>query len=318
MRKVLKNVSVLLMCMVLMMSVLTGCGNNDPTANHQTQQTEERLDGVEGYPLTITDSFGKEVTLQKEPMRIVSIAPSVTEMIYAIGGEEKLVGRTDYCDYPEQVSEIESVGPITPVDIEKIISLEPDLVITSTHVYGEQSEKLEEAGIPIIGLYEVDKVEGVYTMLDTLGMILNKQQEAEKVVQEMKTTIEEVQTKVASLEKPTVYYVVGYGEYGDFSAPENTSIGEMIELAGGKDIVPASESWSYSLEALLAADPDIIVIRNGDKEGFMSAAGYNELTAVKEGHVYEIDNNLIDRQSNRNAEGILELAKIFHPEAFQS
>ena len=270
------------------------------------------------YPVTVTDSYGEQVTLETEPERIVSVAPAITEMVYALDAEDKLVGRTDYCDYPEAVSEIESVGAIIPPDIEKIMSLEPDLVITSTHFDEENAEKLRQIGIPVIELFEEFNVEGVYDMLETLGVVLNKQEVADDIVEDMKTTIAEVQKRVAGLEEPTVYYVVGYGEYGDFSAPENTFVGQLIKLAGGKDIVPASDSWSYSLEALLEADPDIIIVRNGDKEGFMTTPGYNQLTAVKENHVYEIDNNLLDRQGNRNAEGVLTLAKIIHPEAFKN
>ena len=133
----------------------------------------------------------------------------------------------------------------------------------------------------------------------------------------MKSTINKVEEAVEGLEEPTVYYVVQYGESGDFSAPENTFVGQLIDMAGGNNIVPEQDSWSYSLEALLEADPEIIVVRNGEKEGFESLEAYKELTAVKEGNVYEIDNNLIDRQGYRNAEGLLTLAKIFHPEAFE-
>ena len=238
-------------------------------------------------------------------------------MIYELGAEGKLVGRTDYCDYPKEVTNIESIGSLMTPDIEKIISLEPDLVITSTHFDKENTAKLEAAGIKIIGLYEEHDVDGVYTMMETLGKALNKQDEATKDVAEMKSTIKEVTDAVKDLEEPTVYYVVGYGEYGDFSAPENTFAGEIIKLAGGDNIVPAQDNWSYSLEALLEADPEIIIIGNGMKDGFETAEGYKELTAVKEGKVYEIDNNLIDRQGYRNAEGVMTLAKIFHPEAFQ-
>ena len=316
MKNILKKATTLFIGIGMAMSIV-GCSGNDVSPN-ETKMQNEVVNKQSAYPVTVTDSYGEQVTLEKEPERIVSVAPAITEMVYALDAEDKLVGRTDYCDYPEEVSEIESVGAIIPPDIEKIMSLEPDLVITSTHFDEENAEKLRQIGIPVIELFEEFNVEGVYDMLETLGVVLNKQEVADDIVEDMKTTISEVQKKVAGLEEPTVYYVVGYGEYGDFSAPENTFVGQLIKLAGGKDIVPASDSWSYSLEALLEADPDIIIVRNGDKEGFMTTPGYDQLTAVKENHVYEIDNNLLDRQGNRNAEGVLELAKIIHPEAFKN
>lgn len=304
-----------ILVVVMMLVAFVGCTSPELKQNEVVdQQDSQTKQGL--YPVTITDSYGKEVTLEKASERVVSMAPNITEMICALGAEAQLVGRTDFCDYPTSVSEVESVGMITPPNIEKIISLEPDLVITSTHFDSEGVERLEQLGIKVIGLYEEFDVEGVYSMLETLGIVLDKQEEAKELVQNMKETIEDVQIKVAHLEKPTVYYVVGYGEYGDFSAPKNSFVGGLIKLAGGENIVPESDSWSYTLEALLEADPEMIIVRNGDKEGFMTAPGYNELTAVKEGKVYEIDGNLLDRQSNRNAEGVLALAKIMHPEAF--
>lgn len=311
MKNLFKHLFVVLLCIALTMG-LVGCGqsNADITEKNNEQVTDN------AYPVKIIDSFGKEVTLETEPMHVISVAPSVTEMIYAIGAEDKLVGRTDYCDYPEEASKIESIGSLTTPDLEKMISLEPDLVITSTHFDEENGAKLEQAGIPVIGLYEEFDVNGVYVQLETLGLALNRQEQATEVVDEMKAKISDVQAKIEGLEAPSVYYVVGYGEYGDYSAPENTFVGQMIKLAGGKNIVPASDSWSYSLEALLEADPDIILVRNGEKDSFMTAEGYNELTAVKENHVYEIDGNLLERQSHRNAEGVEVLAQIMHPEAF--
>ena len=315
MNKLLKKIAAVSLSAVLMLG-LVSC-NNATKGESDNSSKESVLIGEVSYPVTITDSFGKEVTLNEEPSKIISVAPNITEMIYKLGAEDKLVGRTNYCDYPEEVSSIESIGTLRKPDIEKIISLEPQLVITSTHFDDENTAKLEAAGISVIALYEEFNVTGVYTMIETLGTALNKQDEAAKTVADMKSTINKVEEAVEGLKEPTVYYVVQYGESGDFSAPENTFVGQLIDMAGGNNIVPEQDSWSYSLEALLEADPEIIVVRNGEKEGFESLEAYKELTAVKEGNVYEIDNNLIDRQGYRNAEGLLTLAKIFHPEAFE-
>lgn len=314
MNKLLKKVSVLLLFIVMSIG-LVSCGSTNQTSVDNANESIQ--DASVSYPVTIKDSFGKEVVLEKEPEKVISVAPNISEIIYKLGAEEKLSGRTDYCDYPEEVKNIESIGTLRKPDIEKIIDLEPDLVITSTHFDEENTAKLEEAGIKVIGLYEENDVTGVYSIIETLGTALNKQSEATETVKEMKDSIDKVTKTVSELEKPSVYYVVGYGEGGDFSAPENTFVGQLIKLAGGNNIVPESDSWSFSLESLLEADPDIIVVREGEKEDFMSTEGYKELTAVKKDRVYEIDNNLLDRQSYRNSEGLSKLAEIFHPEAFK-
>lgn len=314
MKKILKKFTTGLLLVIFVLS-MAGCGEIKNSQNNSSVNLNSTESSETVYPLNIKDSFGNMVTIEKEPEKIISAAPNITELIFDLGSQDKLIGRTDYCDYPEETKNIESIGTIMSPDIEKIISLEPDILIASTHFNQENAQKLEEAGIKVVSLYEKDDVDGVYTMIETMGMILNKNKESENCISEMKKTINDVQNAVKDLEYPTVYYVVGYGEGGDFSAPENSFIGGLINLAGGKDIVPSSDSWSFSLESLIEADPYIIVIGKGQKEDFMSKEGYNELTAVKEGRVYEIDNNLIDRQGYRNKDGVLELAKIFHPEA---
>ena len=309
MNRLLKKVTLLLM-FVLFAVGLVSCGSSNAGSSSSNESSSV-------YPLTLTDSFGGEVTLDKAPEKVVSVAPNMTELVYKLGAGNMLVGRTDYCDYPEEALNVESIGTLRTPDIEKIISLEPDLVLTSTHFNEENAQKLESAGIKVLSLYEENNVDGVYTMIDTLGKALNKQTEAEETVKEMKATIEDTTKKIEGLEKPKVYYVVGFGEYGDFSAPENTFVGQLIKLAGGDNIVPASDSWAFSLEKLIEADPEIIVVKKGDKENFMSTPGYSDLSAVKNGKVYEIDNNLLDRQGYRNAEGVKVLAEIFYPEAFK-
>lgn len=315
MNKLFKNIIAILLIGLFAFGIY-GCKNSHK--NQAESQLSENLinSGETIYPVKITDSYGKEITLEKEPEKVVSIAPNISEMIFELNAGRKLVGRTNYCDYPQEITSVESIGTMRTPDIEKIISLEPDIVIASTHFNEENSKKLEDAGISVISLYEENNVEGVYNIIETLGIALNKNDIANEKVNEMKKTINKVEANVSNLSKPSVYYVVGYGEGGDFSAPENTFVGGLIKMAGGKDIVPASDNWSFSLEALLEADPDIIVLKNGEKDRFISLEGYKELTAVKEGRVYEIDNNLIDRQGYRNAEGVLQLAKIFHKDAF--
>jgi iron complex transport system substrate-binding protein len=281
-----------------------------------TDSTTKTMPQTE-YPVEITDSYGDVITLEAEPERVVSVAPNLTELMYKLGASDKLVGRSDYCDYPEEVSEIESVGSLRTPDIEKIISLEPDVVIVSTHFDEENTKKLEEVGIPVITLYEEHDVEGVYDMITILGTAINRNSEAAQCVSEMKNTIKEVVNAVEEVERPSVYYVVGYGEYGDYTAGGDTFVGGLIELAGGDNIAKDVSGWSITLEEIVEADPSIIVISEDMKEGFMSDSNYENLTAVKEGCVYTIDTNLLDRQGYRNAQGVKALAEIFHPEVFE-
>ncbi|HEX3023386.1 MAG TPA: ABC transporter substrate-binding protein [Lachnospiraceae bacterium] len=290
---------------------------NADTDEASEDTTTDVASAETAYPFTFKDSFGVEITLEKEPMKIVSVAPNMTEMLYTIGAQDKLVGRTDYCDYPQEVSSVESIGSIDQPDIEKIASLEPDMVIASTHFDEENAKKLAELGIPVVSLYEEAELDGVYDILALLGEVVNHQKEASTAVEEMKSVIDNVTTKVEGLEKPSVYYVVSFGEYGDYTAGGDTFIGKMLETAGGENIAKNVSGWTYTLESLVEADPSIIIIGTGMKEAFVTSEGYKDLTAVKEDHVYEMDINLLERQGYRNAQGLDELAKIIHPEAFK-
>lgn len=323
--KYLKNKVALLVAMMLLVMGLAGCGekaedSNGANSENSTQGADsgdatDVADTV--YPLELTDTNGETVVIDAEPQRIVSVAPNLTELVYKLGAGDKLVGRSDYCDYPAEAANVESVGTITGPDIEKIISLDPDLVIVSTHFDEANTEKLAEADIQVLTLYDQGNVDGVYTVIDILGQALNKNEEANACVEEMKTTIADVESKVKDLEKPTVYYVVGYGEYGDYTAGGDTFIHGIIEAAGGDNIAKDISGWNISLEVLVEADPEIIIINESMKDDFMSAPTYSELTAVKEGKVYTLDVNMLERQGYRNAEGIKALAEILHPEAFK-
>ena len=252
----------------------------------------------------------------EESLRVVSCAPNLTELMYRLDAGNLLIGRSDYCDYPEEVSSVESVGTIYSPDIEKIVALEPDYVLTSTHFDEENAKKLEDLGVEVISLYDENNVEGVYSMITTLGERIERSEQAADCVEEMKQQIDEVTKKIAGTDAPKVYYVVGYGEGGDYTAGGDTYIHGLIELAGGDNIAKDVSGWNITFEKIVENDPDIIIISEAEKTSFMENEQYAKLRAVKEGAVYGIDCNLLDRQGYRNAIGVEELAKIFHPEAF--
>lgn len=336
--KILKNKVALLVAMMLLVMGLAGCGEkagdssgansgvnslSAETTNADSEHSDlEDASGEAGnvadtiYPFEFTDSYGNVVTIEACPERIVSVAPNMTEILFELGVGDKVVGRTDYCDYPAEVANIQSVGAIDKPDLEQIISLEPDVVIATTFTE-EGITKLGEAGIPVVVLHEDTNIDGVYVLLSDLGKITNNNQKAAELIADMKTTVSNIQEKTKDLDKPTVYYVVGYGEYGDYTAGGDTFVGGMLELAGGDNIAKDISGWNISLEKIIESDPDIIVVSEWMKDDFVNAPNYSELSAVKNGKVYTMDVNMLERQGYRNAQGILELAKIFHPGVFE-
>lgn len=284
----------------------------------ETEATTEADPNATAYPITVTDIYGQTATIEEDPQRIVSCSPSITELIYSLGQEDCLVGRTDYCTYPEDVFAIDSVGEMMNPNIETIVSMEPDIILADSIFSEESYDKLTELGYTVVILNEEKAVDGVYKKIETLGQILDANEEAAAVVEDMKTRIADVKDAIADYadEKPTVYYVVSYGEYGDYTCGGDTYIHTIIEDAGGINIAADISGWSFSREDLIAADPDIIIVPGWAYDDFIVADGYSDLSAVKNGQVYTIDTDMLDRQCARNADAVEELAKIFYPEAF--
>lgn len=323
MKKHVKIFTVLLMA--ILMINLVGCTKTEEIKKEDTTKVEEKIvekaEKIEktSYPLTITDSDGDQIVLKEEPKKIVSVGPNVTEIIYAVGKGDKLIGRTDYCDYPEEVKSLPSIGTLKNINIESVAALEPDLIIGSTHFSAENKQKLKELGIPVALIYAPESFESVYDIITKTGQMLNANEEAAKVVNGMKETVNVVKEAVKDEEKPSVYYVVAFGEGGDYTATGETFIGEMIEMAGAQNVAKDTEGWAYSLEKLVEKDPEIIILSKyfETKKAFTENENYKQLTAVKEDRVYEIDNNKIVRQAPRVSEGLLEMAKILHPDSFK-
>src|SRR5574344_212790 len=253
----------------------------------------------------------KKNPIKKDTKSIVSVSPQITELLCDLGCYDKLVGRTDFCKYPEKVKNITSIGGINNANLEKIISLKPDLVITSSIFTKKMFIIIEDAHIPIISFKESNKIEGMYNVINMLGKITDKEQQATKLINDCKQQLQHIQQQRDSInqvrhinKKPTVYYVVGYGSGGDFSAGKNTYINEIITLAGGDNIAKDSKVWSFSKETLFKRQPEFIFVRQEDSAQFVNTYPYTNLNAVKKHKVYGIESSLMDIQTPRSIKAI--------------
>jgi iron complex transport system substrate-binding protein len=272
----------------------------------------------EGYPLEITDSYQRRVTITRPPRRIISLGPNITETLFVLNKGRLLVGRTNYCDYPVQVQKITSVGDILSPNLEKILQLQPDLVIASTHFKKAVLTKLEELGVKTVVLYGEESFSGVYDTIRQIGRIVNANRKAAQVVSRMKREAAWVAARVKNHHQPRVYYVVSFGKAGNYTAGRDTFIAKMVELAGGVNVADDTRGWLYSLEKLAAQNPEIVICSKyfNSKARLRRTTGYRDLPAVKAGRLYEIDSNLLERQGPRLTAGLIALARIIHPEVF--
>lgn len=282
-----------LLCLAMLLS-LGACHQSTPVAEVSSFQ--------------FTDDYGRTVDIPSNPQRIVSLSPGVTEILYALGAQDHLVGRTDFCSYPAECQSIESIGGISNLNIEKVVSLKPDLVIGGSLIPQAAVEQLQQLGIAVALVTEQQQFEGLFTSIAKIGLLCGRSDRADSLNEALHKLLPSVDSAEVH---PTVYYVAGFGASGNYTAGGNTFINDIIALAGGSNIAADMEGWSYSLEALMAKDPDYVVIRREDSARFVTAKPYCQLKAVKEGKVVAIESGTIDVQVPRNVEAIQYLASRF-------
>ncbi|WP_352420196.1 helical backbone metal receptor [Proteiniborus sp.] len=265
------------------------------------------------YPVTL-ESNGTKYTVAKEPKTIVSLAPDVTETLFAIGAGSKVKGRTQYCNYPKNVSAIKEVGNMTEPSIETIIDINPDLVIAATHYKEEVLKKLQTAKIAIVAKESPKTLDEMYDYTLKLGAIVNKNYEARALVSSMKSKVETVKMYTNKIKnKPTAYYVVGTGQYGEYTAGKDTFLAELIRIAGGINVADDVTGWKYSLEKLIDKNPDIIIGAQFYYDTMKGSDNYKILKAVKNNKFKVVNEDIFSRPSPRLIEeGLKILVKAFN------
>jgi len=273
----------------------------------------------------ITDDLGRAVSIEKKPERIVSLAPSCTEILYALGLGDKVVGVTTYCDYPPEALSVTKVGGPANVDVEKVISLQPDLVLASTITPPETIERLEELGVPVIVL-DPKTIDDVYHDIELVGKATGKEAEAGELILSMKLKISQVEQKVSAQQtKVRVLYICWLEPI--YASGSNTFVNDAIAKAGGENVFAEKQGWIVvSPESVVAKNPDVIVFTSMMEFSYEDAIakiesmpGWSEVNAVKSGRVYVITGSaasMIERPGPRIADGVEMLAKIFYPEVF--
>ena len=273
---------------------------------HSGKQT-----GTQAGNDTVTDDYGRTVVIPAHPQRVVSLSPAVTEIMFALGADDVLVGRTDFCTYPQEAESIPSIGGISNLNIESILALSPDLVISGSMVGKKVTDQMDQMGTPMVCVIEKPRFEALYDNIRAIGRLVGKEKEADSLVESLKWKVERLlaDTSLSTFNSQlsTCYYVVGFGPTGNFTAGGNTFINDIIRMAGGRNIAEEVEGWNYSLEALMQENPDYIIVRREDSAAFCSMKPYNTLDAVRKGHVIGIVSGTLDLQVPRNIDAILYL-----------
>ncbi|MED0680287.1 ABC transporter substrate-binding protein [Aneurinibacillus thermoaerophilus] len=313
-----KYVSIMIAIMLLV--VLAACGNNasDSSGNDSAGQKKQQAQAG-AFPLSITDKTGTEVKLEKKPERIVSVMPSATEIAYAVGAGDKVVGVSNYDNYPEEVKTKEKVGDLK-VNIEKVVSLEPDLILADTG-NGEAIEALRKTGLPVV-VMGAKTFDEIYDSIEMIGKVTGNEVKAAEVIKRMKDDVREVQEKVKNIpvdKRPNVWIEV---DPSLFTAGKGTFMHDMVTMAGGNNIAADLDGWKQlSEEKVLQRNPDVILNTYGyyNKDASVKIKQrpkWQQVKAVRNGQVYSLDSDVVNRPAPRITQGLKEIAQYLHPELF--
>lgn len=273
------------------------------------------------YPITLIDDLGSEVVITQRPERIVSAAPSNTEIIFALGLEDKLIGRSDFCNYPPAAMNIESIGVMTPLNLEKIVAMSPDLVLAYGGFGTKDIPRLRELGIKVL----VIEAESIDEMLDSIEFIATAcgiREKGRELVSELKQRIKNITDMIETnsfVKHPKVF--TGSGFETIWSPGQGTIFHELISLAGGDNITGNQQGWvPISPELVVQAQPDIIIIPSGSmnpeeitkmKNDIVNRPGWSRLPAVRNDQIFIVNEDLLYREGPRLIEGLELLYEIF-------
>lgn len=266
----------------------------------------------------MTDELGRTVAIKAEPQRIVSLAPNITEILFALGLGNKVVGVTSYCNYPAEAAAVTKVGDTLKPSLEVIVSLKPDLVMVSTASQLEQLfSKLEEAGIPVYVL-KAQSLEAIIGSVERVGAVTNAQARAAELTRRMRARLEQVSRQIAGKPRPKVFFIVGTEPL--ITVGKDAYITDLIKMAGGDSITAdvAAEWPAYSAETVIARAPDIIIIpgvQHSDNNAMQLPEGLRVTPAARANRVFSINGDQILRPGPRVIDALEEMAKLFHPEA---
>ena len=331
-----KKMMALILSLMLCLStiLMTGCGGQttDTDAGEKEEGTagtttagpadEESTKSAEEmvYPLTVTDDLGNEVVLEQAPERVVSLSPSATEILFAVGAGDRVSGRTDYCSYPEEASRVDSIGTYTDPNTELIISKEPDVVFASDYIDEAVKSQIEAAGAKVI-VISANSVEAVEADILLVGKVMNQGRKAKKVVDGMNAQLKEIQEITAKAEtKKSIFIDIG----SFYSAGPGSLLDDELNKLGAVNIAAESgETWpQLSVETIIEKNPDVYISLYTSVDDLKAVSGLNELDCIKNDQIIFFDGlskeaDMIQRSGPRITDGIRLLAERIYPELFE-
>jgi iron complex transport system substrate-binding protein len=278
-----------------------------------------------GLPImakTVEDQLGREIRVPDDPKRIIALAPSITEIIFALGQQDRLKGTTQFSNYPAEAAKLPKVGSYVRLDLERIVALNPDLCIAIKDGNPKGIiDRLQSLNIPVFAV-NPRNLESMIQTIQKIGSILNASQKANTLVKDMRSRIQQVDALVSRIDRrPRVFIQIGISPI--ISAGTNTFIHELIVRAGGINVAAGNRAYPhFSREQVLALAPDVLIITSMARSGAFekAKADWNRLShmpAVREKRIYTVNSDVFDRPSPRLLDALEILTRLLHPKLFK-
>lgn len=314
----------ILTIVILIFSLLSGCSSSQEITSATDQgENNGRSNGTLTtiYPLTIKDYTGKEVTIPAEPQRIITLFPSNTEILFELELDDKVIAVTVNDDYPLNVQEnaeyifTDGLNP----NIEQVINLNPDLIVFGAHS-DELIKSYSNLNIPVVK-YNPQSLNEVYQTIEDLGVITNTQGKAQQLIADMKVKEEAIDIKIANINDSNKKRVWVEVSSDLWTSGKDTFMNELIEKAGGINVVDIPGWVQYSEEKVIEKNPEVIFTTYGNNDSnavinILNREGWNGVDAVKDNRVYDVDSSLVNRPGPRIVDAIEEFAKALYPDLF--
>lgn len=294
-------ISIFLLLTVTLLA--SGCGGGQ----------DKKLEGDNIF----TDSLGNQIQLDETPQRIVSLSPAITEILFAIGLDEEIVGTTDYCDYPEAALDKPKVGGFNTLNIELIVQAEPDIIFIASGVQAEYRDAFNKYGFKTF-ILDAQNIDQVVENIELAGLILDRQDQAKAVADDIRLRKDYVMEKTAGLERPLVFFEVW--DEPLLSAGPETFIADILETVSAINFAHDAKSDypQINLELILDRDPDFyIAVNHKNNLPLNERPGFESLKAVKNKNYFRIEDDYVTLPGPRIIIGLEEVANFIHPHAFE-
>ncbi|RYG72408.1 ABC transporter substrate-binding protein [Lentibacillus lipolyticus] len=327
----MKKILSIFLFVMLAFGLLVGCSSGGSDSEKEPENTAENTEQTEkeesAFPLTVTDALDNEMTIDEKPERIVSLIPSNTEIAFALGLGDEIVGVSDHDNYPEEVKEKERIGGME-LNLEVILSLKPDLVLahaSSAHNSKEALQQLQDAGIHVFVVHDAQSIKGTYKAIEQIGQITGTEKEAEGIVSNMKEEFAALREKTSAIsddERKSVFFEVAPAPE-IFTAGQNTFFDALLEVVHANNAAKELDGWvKIDPESIVELNPDVIITTYGHYEDnpveqVMNRAGWGGVNAVANEQVFDVHSDLVSRPGPRLVEGAKEIAKVVYPELFE-